>query len=289
MTISSDALKLLKEKEYFKDGESKWEDICSRVAKAIGSAEDSEEMKAKIANEVYDSMVDMDFIFSTPVLLNADENSGGNLSSCFTLSTKDSIEDICKLDSEFAKIFQRNGGAGTDLSVLRPAKAPVNSSKGYAGGVLSFMEKFDATADMMTKNNPSRKGALKINLNVFHSQIYEFIHAKDDLTKLNRMNISVSLSDKFMKAVENDADWDLKFPDFEKCKGIYNEKWDGDIENWENSGYPVKIYKTVKAKDLLMEIAKNTWAVAEPAVNFQDTMNRDNPNKHICANVMTNP
>ena len=160
LKVNDDVLKLLKEKEYFKQeyNENSWDDICKRVSKAIASPEETAKMKEKVESEVFNAMSNLEFIFSTPVLLNADVNSPGQLSSCFINSTRDTIEDICKLDAQFTKIFQKNGGAGTDLSVLRPAKSSVNASKGYAGGVLSFMEKYDATADIMTRNNPSRKG-----------------------------------------------------------------------------------------------------------------------------------
>jgi ribonucleoside-diphosphate reductase alpha chain len=211
------------------------------------------------------------------------------LSSCFILSTKDNIEDICKLDAEFAKIFQQNGGAGTDLSVLRPMKSAVNASKGYAGGVVTFMEKYDATADQMTRYNPSRKGALKINLQVWHPDIFLFIHAKDDLSKLNRMNISISLTDSFMQAVKNDEQWDLEFPDYENNKSVYDKEWDGDLDKWKSKNYPVKKYQTIKASKLLKEISECAWKSGEPGFNFQDTMDKDNPNKHLGTKVYTNP
>lgn len=209
--------------------------------------------------------------------------------NCFILSTKDNIEDICKLDAEFAKIFQQNGGAGTDLSVLRPMKSAVNASKGYAGGVVTFMEKYDATADQMTRYNPSRKGALKINLQVWHPDIFLFIHAKDDLSKLNRMNISISLTDSFMQAVKNDEQWDLEFPDYENNKSVYDKEWDGDLDKWKSKNYPVKKYQTIKASKLLKEISECAWKSGEPGFNFQDTMDKDNPNKHLGTKVYTNP
>jgi ribonucleoside-diphosphate reductase alpha chain len=287
--LSQDAIKLLKDKQYFKETENDWNDLSWRIAQAIGGAEETPQKQEEVTNQVYEAMSDLEFIFSTPVLLNADKDNPGQLSSCFITETKDSIDEICKTDAEFAKIFQKNGGAGTDLSVLRPAKSNVNSSRGYAGGVLTFMEKFDATADQMTKFNPSRKGALKCNLQVWHPQIFEFIHCKDDLSKLNRMNISVSLSDKFMQAVEEDKNWDLKFPDFDQCKEIYNLEWDGDIDQWEENNRPVKIYQTIKARQLLREIAESSWKTGEPGVNFSGKMNRDNPNPHLSKKVYTNP
>lgn len=287
--ISEDALKLLKEKNYFKEGESTWEDIANRVAKAIASPEEKQEKKEEIEQEVYDSISSLEFIFSTPVLLNADAEEPGQLSSCFICQTRDTIEDICALDAEFAKIFQKNGGAGTDLSVLRPSKTNVGSSKAYAGGVIAFMEKYDATADTMTRHNPSRKGALKINLQCWHPQIIEFCKCKEDLTKLTRMNISVSLTDEFMQAVENDKDWDLVFPDYEKCKDAYDREWNGDIESWKEKQYPIKIYQTIRARDLLKLIAEQSYKSGDPGINYQSTMNKDNPNKHISKLIYTNP
>lgn len=289
--ISEDAIKLLKEKSYFKEeyNEQSWEDISKRVSIAIASAEKEPEKREEVEEQAYEALAKTEFIFSTPVLLNADVNNPGQLSSCFVLETRDTIEDICNLDAQFAKIFQRNGGAGTDLSVLRPAKANVNASKGYAGGVIAFMEKYDATADTMTKNNPSRKGALKINLQCWHPQIIEFCKCKEDLNKLNRMNISVSLTDRFMQAVENDENWDLIFPDYEKVKEIYNKEWNGDIDSWIEKQRPIKIYQTLKAKDLLKLIAECAYRTGDPGINFQSIMNAGNPNKHLSKQVFTNP
>lgn len=287
--LTENAIKLLQEKQYFRENEKTWDDLCHRVASAIASAEENNDKKREVYNQVYTAMVNLDFLFSTPVLLNADETHNGQLSSCFVLSVKDNIESICQLDAQFAKIFQRNGGAGVNLSALRPAKSKVETSNGYAGGVISFMRKYDSTADEMTKNNPSRKGALKINLSVFHPQIYDFIACKDDTTQFQRMNISVSLSDEFMKAVEEDKEWNLRFPDYSWNKEIYNNEWNGEIEDWEAKGYPVKIYQTVKARDLFHTICEHAWKTGEPGINFSNTMKRDNKNPHISTIVETNP
>lgn len=287
--VSSDVIRLLQEKDYFKEGETTWEDICERVSNAVASPEATLENRNIVKQEVFDALSNLEFIFSTPVLLNADKNNEGQLSSCFICETRDTIEDICKLDAQFAKIFQKNGGAGTDLSVLRPAKSEVNKSKGYAGGVIAFMEKYDATADTMTRNNPSRKGALKINLQCWHPQIIEFCHCKEDLNKLARMNISVSLTDKFMEAVEKDEIWNLVFPDYAISKDKYDKEWDGDIDLWESKGYPIKVYQTIKAKDLLKTIAESAYKTGDPGINFQTTMNMGNPNKHLGTQIFTNP
>lgn len=287
--ISENAIKLLKEKQYFKENENTWEDLSKRVSIAISDAETDNQTKKQVQKDIYNAMINLDFIFSTPCLLNADKNNPGQLSSCFVLNTKDSIEEICRTDAEFSVIFQRNGGAGTDLSVLRPAKDTVETSKGYAGGVITFMEKYDFTADRMTRFNPSRKGAIKINLKDFHPQIEDFIHCKDDPEILNRMNISISLSDDFMMAVANNLNWNLEFPDHSFNKEIYNQEWDGNISKWKAKGYPVKVYKTVKASELFKEFAKSSWTTGEPATNYQSRMDRDNMNPHLSSEIYTNP
>jgi ribonucleoside-diphosphate reductase alpha chain len=289
MVLTDNAIKLLKEKHYFKDNESSWEDLSKRVSIAIADAETNSIIKNKVQKDIYNALINLDFIFSTPCLLNADINNPGQLSSCFVADTKDNIEDICRTDAEFAKIFQRNGGVGTDLSVLRPAKSTVETSNGYAGGVITFMRKYDSTADEMTKFNPSRKGAIKINLKDFHPQIFDFIHCKDDLNTLNRMNISVSFSDEFMQAVKNNTDWNLEFPDYSWNKEIYNNEWNGNINLWKSKGYPTKIYRTLKARELLKDFAESSWKTGEPGSNYQSRMDIDNVNPHLSMEIFTNP
>ena len=287
--INDNALKLLKEKQYFKDNENTWDDLSKRVSIAIAEAETNEEIKKEVQKDIYDAMTNLDFVFSTPCLLNADKNNPGQLSSCFIADTKDSIEEICRTDAEFSVIFQRNGGVGTDLSVIRPAKDIVETSKGYAGGVITFMEKYDFTADRMTRFNPSRKGAIKINLKTFHPQIFDFLHCKDNKDILNRMNISISFTDEFMEAVVSDLDWNLEFPDYSFSKEIYNQEWDGNIEKWKSKGYPVKIYKVVKARDLFREFSESSWKTGEPGANYQSRMSLDNMNPHLSSEIYTNP
>jgi len=287
--INENALKLLNEKQYFQEGEKYWEDICKRVSKAIASAEIDKIIKKEVERDIYNAMVNLEFIFSTPCLLNAHEKNGGQLSSCFILPLNDNIESICQLDAEYSKIFQKNGGAGASMSSLRPAKAKVNTSKGYAGGVVAFMEKYDFTANKMTENNPSRKGAIKKNLAIWHPQIKEFLHCKDDTSKLQRMNISVSFTDDFMKAVEEDKDWNLEFPDYTTVREIYDKEWDGNLEKWKIKGYPTKIYDTLKARDLFKEFAECSWKTGEPGSNYQTTMNKGNMNKHLYMEINTNP
>lgn len=287
--ISDNAQRILTEKNYFRNGETHWGDITDRVSKGISLGEPKVEDRENVAHEINEALKSLEFIFSSPCLLNASVVNPGQLSSCFVVGLRDNIEAISKCDANFAKIFQRNGGAGTDLSVLRPNKSRVENTNGYSCGVVGFMYKFNATADIMTRNNPTKRGALKLNLSVWHPDIIDFIHSKSKDGELSLMNISVSLFDEFMMACLNDEDWNLEFPDYSFNKEVYNNEWDGDLALWKEKGYPVVVYQTIKARELLDILCLQAWKTGEPGVNFQDVMNRANMNPHLGRQIFTNP
>lgn len=275
-------------KSYFRNEEKTWGDLCKRVAHAISIAEETPSKQKKYEEIFYYMMESMDFIPSSPCLMNAG-TTNQQLSSCFILDIQDNLESIYgNVKTEMAKIFQKNGGVGFNISALRPSNSPVETAKGYSCGALGFMEEFDLTADIVTRNN-QRKGAIKIDMSDFHPDIEEFIKCKDDTNKYTHMNISVALSDKFMNAIKNNEKWNLRFPDFSACKEIYNKEWNGDIEEWESKGYPVKIYKTIDARNLYYQIMEHAWKTGEPGVSFLDNMNRDNPNPKLGKTTKTNP
>lgn len=287
--LTENALDLLRKRYFRKDlNETTWCQLADRVATAVADAETDEQLKKYWSEKFYNMIYNLEFLPSTPCLMNAYKESPGQLSSCFILDVKDNIESIYAVKGECAKIFQKNGGAGLNMSALRPSGSQVETSKGYSCGVVGFMEEYDLTADIVTRNN-TRKGAMKVDLNDWHPDIYEFIHAKDDITKFKCMNISVSLSDKFMQAVLGNQTWDLKFPDYSWNKEIYDNEWCGDLDLWEAKGYPVRVYKTVLARNLYLEIMESAWKTGEPGVSFRDAMDRDNPNPHLGKIKGTNP
>ncbi len=118
----------------------------------------------------------------------------------------------------------------------------------------------------------SRRGALMLMLWDWHPDVEEFITVKQDLARINGANLSVCVSDAFMTAVKNDADWDLVFPD--KTDPEYDEKWDGYLPNWLKLGKKVVVQKTIKARDLWDLIAKAAWQSAEPGVVFMERYNK---------------
>jgi len=185
-----------------------------------------------------------------------------SLSSCFVVDIEDNIEGIFQTVAECAKIFQMSGGAGFSMRKIRPRGALCNSSGSTASGVISFMNVFNEVVNRVKQGN-KRNGALKIDLPCDHPEIFDFIHSKDDTTQLNNMNISVSITDEFINAVENNRDWELRFNN--------------------------KVYQTVKATDLWNEIMLSAWKTAEPGLSMQGNMNRGNMNPHLHMEVFGNP
>jgi len=258
--ISDNAQKLLK-KRYFLENENSWSDLCKRVSKNLASAETTDEDKEKWENIFYEKMMDLEIISSSPTLFNAGTISQ-QLSSCFIVSIEDNIESIFNTVAECAKIFQRCGGAGFNISKLRPKGFECKSSGSTASGVVSFMYIFNEVVNRIKQGN-KRNGALKIDLDVDHPEIFDFIHCKDDITQLENMNISVNISNDFIKAVEENSNWDLKF------NGV--------------------IKKTIKAIDLWNEIVEAAWKSGEPGLNWKTNMENGNMNPHISTEIGTNP
>ena len=118
----------------------------------------------------------------------------------------------------------------------------------------------------------SRRGALMEILCDWHPDLLEFITAKKTAGIMTNANISVGVSDKFMQAVENDADWELVFPDTNSPN--YDELWDGNLNKWLESGGTVVVHKTVKAREIWNEIITSAWASAEPGIFFIDRANQ---------------
>ena len=181
--------KLLKER-YCVDGENDWNDICLRVARFIGNDE-------KQSQRFYELMYLKDFLPNSPTLMNAG-TSNPMLSACFFLDVEDSIESIFDANKNAAKIFQRGGGVGFNFSKLRPKGSKVGSRNGVSSGVVSFMEVFNTMTEVV-KQGGSRRGAMMGCLDITHPEIKNFITCKNKEGNLSNFNISVKLTDEFMK------------------------------------------------------------------------------------------
>ncbi|MBT5089771.1 MAG: adenosylcobalamin-dependent ribonucleoside-diphosphate reductase, partial [Flavobacteriales bacterium] len=171
-----------------------------------------------------------------------------SLSNCIVVpELHDSYGGVFYTDQQLAQLFKRRCGVGVDISNLRPSGARVSNAAGNTSGAVSFMNRFSNTTREVAQNG--RRGALMLSMDISHPDVEDFITIKQDLQKVTGANISIRLSDEFMKAVENNAE--------------YTHKWPIDSET-------PKFRKTVKAKELwdtIIECAHNT---AEPGLIFWD-------------------
>lgn len=183
--------------------------------------------------------------------------------NCFVSGTiEDSMDSIMQRASEAAETMRRGGGIGYDFSLIRPRGDRIVSLDSSASGPVSFMHIFDAVCRTIVSAG-HRRGAMMAVLRVDHPDIEEFIRAKKNDKDLTNFNISVGVTDDFMKAVEKDQEFDLKF------KG--------------------EVYNTINARMLWDEIMRNNWDWAEPGVIFIDKVNNDNPLNYIETIAATNP
>jgi ribonucleoside-diphosphate reductase alpha chain len=193
--------------------------------------------------------------------------------NCFVIpSPHDSRGGILKTLTQMVEIMSRGGGVGINLSSLRPRGARVQKVNGFSSGPCNWAELFSVATKDIIQQGGSRRGALMLMLWDWHPDVEEFITVKQDLTRINGANLSVCVSDEFMDAVKNDADWNLVFPD--KDDPEYDTKWDGYLPNWTAMGKKVIVKKTIKARALWDLIATAAWKSAEPGVVFMERYNK---------------
>ena len=169
-------------------------------------------------------------------------------SNCYVISPpEDNIESIFECATKLARTYSYGGGCGIDISRLAPTGARINNAAKETTGSISFMDLYSLVTDLI--GQAGRRGALMISLDCKHPDILRFIDIKSDLTKVTKANISVRMSDAFLKAAERDEEWVLSYT---------REETGQLIEN------------TVNAVELLDKIAFNNWDMAEPGALFWD-------------------
>jgi ribonucleoside-diphosphate reductase alpha chain len=267
--LTSNALTVLRSRYLKKDEQGNImempEELFNRVAVNIAQADllYGHTDVRKTEEEFLRLLTSLEFLPNSPTLMNAGRPLQ-QLAACFVLPVEDSLESIFEAVKETALIHQSGGGTGFSFSRLRPKNDAVRSTNGAASGPVSFMKVFNVATEVI-KQGGTRRGANMGILRVDHPDILEFIAAKTDNRDLLNFNISVAVTEKFMHAVEQDADAPLVNP--------HNQQ----------------TVKIVKAREIFDAIIEMAWRTGDPGVVFLDRINRDNPTPHLGDMESTNP
>ena len=238
--------------------------VWKRQAKALASVEKNKKLKKEWEKKFYAVLEDFKFVPGGRIMHGAGRDDiTTTLNNCYVVAIKeDQINDIYKTVVDEGLTYKYGGGCGHDLSILRPSGEAINGTGGESCGPTGFMNLFSENTNTIAQHG--RRGANMQTLRVDHPDIEKFISIKTgDIDMVKYSNISVLLTHDFMKAVDEDLDFDLR---------------------WNN-----KVYKTIRAKDLWKQIIENAHKSAEPGLLFWDTMT-DYHNAEYCSPlVSTNP
>ena len=282
--------KTVSSKKYQHKGEESFKDVLSRVCNYIHA----EGRCTNLVPQIEELIMAEKFIPAGSILYGLDNNDVNcSLSNCYvTPIEQDSIEGIFDALKKAARTYSYRGGTGIDITVLRPKGMSVNNAAKQSSGAVSFLPLISEVTNAI--GQAGRRGAALSSIDVRHPDVLDFIWCKskpeeifgrDALTgKLPDVygaNISVKLTDAFMEAVRDDKDFDLIFPDREANPEMYDNYWKGVYEDWDELGGKYKVYKTVKARDIMQAIADSSHASADPGVMFYDTVIKNTPAAYI--------
>lgn len=269
-TLTPNALKVLEKRALKKNKKGEVietpDDLFKRIARVIASADKdykySQKEIKKTENDFFGILSNLKFI-SGQALRNTDSKNL-TFSACFVVPVGDSMESIFESIKENVLIHKATGGTGMNFSHLRSRNALVGSSGEVASGPITFMKAFDSALETIRTKGGRKQGAMGI-LSVEHPDIEEFIESKDDGKSLSNFNISVGITDKFIKAVEKDEEYALVDP------------------------HTKEVVKKIKAQKIFDLIVKHAWKTGDPGVIFLDAIEKDNPTPKIGKLESTNP
>jgi ribonucleoside-diphosphate reductase alpha chain len=249
---------ILRERYYWKDADGNpvedWAGLCRRVARALANDDRQEAQFFQVMHECL-------FLPNSPALTNAGREDF-TMSACFVLPIEDSVAGIFDTAKYSALVHKMGGGTGFSFDRLRPAGDTVGTTQGIASGPCSFLKIYNASTEVM-KQGGTRRGANMGMLRVDHPDIFEFVGLKQSDGTISNFNLSVAVTDEFMEAVGNDADFDLRFEG--------------------------KVRRTVRAREIWERILEGAWRNGEPGIFFIDKANQTNPTPHAGLFEGTNP
>ena len=251
LDLSPNQLKVLRNRYLLKDEDGKVietpSELFHRVARILAKGE-----KKQVESDFYEVMSRLEFLPAGRTLNNAGTPQS-QLANCFVLPVEDSMEGIFDAVKWMAMIQQTGGGTGFNFSKLRPKGDVVTKSTGgFATGPVSFMKVFDIATRQVMQGGKKRGANMGI-LNVDHPDILDFISAKSERGEIENFNISVGVTDDFMKAVDQDTQWHLR-----------NQR----------TG---EIVQSMQARTLMSQLVSMAWRTGDPGLIFLDSINRNNP------------
>jgi ribonucleoside-diphosphate reductase alpha chain len=230
--LTGEALKIATAR-YFMDGED-WEACSLRAADVVSAAEVTN--RNKIRDEFFEMIACMDFMPGGRILRNCGRPRG-SLFNCYHLPIGDSIEEIGQFIKDSLILWSDGGGVGCNFTPLRPRGDTILGKGGTSSGAVSFIAAADAVADTI-ESGGSRRAAAIAHMDVSHPEVMDFIDAKLVHGRLSHFNISVSVNEKFLEAVERDDDWTFKFKAKEYGKVKAKVVWDKIVQNMIESAEP---------------------------------------------------
>ena len=266
LDLSDNARTVLEKRYLLKDDDGNVvetpEDLIRRVVSAVAAGE-REDVRRMWEDRFFRHLAELKFLPNSPTLVNAGTGRGC-LSACFVVSPEDTLPSIMESATDAAMIEKWGGGIGFGFSKLRPKTDKISTTHGFACGPVSVMRLYSAVGATLTQG-AFRLGAHMGQLRDSHPDVQEFIHCKDGDDAIQNFNISVQVTDDFMRAVQEGADWNLVNPRTDEVE------------------------KTLPAATIWNEICESAWKTGDPGVVFVDRVWETAPNPQLGHIETSNP